>query len=235
MSVTGRRGIHAEIVELLGHRIVGGEIAEGETLNVAALERELGVSLTVVREAMKVLTTKGLVDARQKRGTYVQPRASWHMLDADVIRWRFAGKVDHGFLDALHEVREIVEPAAARLAAARRTPHDVELLRDALHAMTAAADAGEAVQADVTFHRVLLGAAHNEVLEQMEVVLEAGLANRDRLVHGAPHVEDAVPSHAAVVAAIEAGDTAAAEHAVRKLLSQAQADSQRLTDQGDMA
>jgi GntR family galactonate operon transcriptional repressor len=222
-----RRGVHGEVVEIIGHRIVSGELPEGATLNVNALEQELDISLTVVREALKVLGAKGLVDARQKRGTFVQPRSNWHLLDADVIRWRFADGVDHRFLAQLDEVREIIEPAAARLAAERRTDVDLERLERALSAMTAADNAELAVVADLAFHRALLVAAHNELLEQMEVVLEVGLAQRDRIVHAAGHIDDAIPSHAAVLRAVRDGSPVAAEQAVRELLGKARADSQR--------
>jgi DNA-binding FadR family transcriptional regulator len=221
-----RRGVHGEVVEIIGHRIVSGELPEGATLNVNALEQELDISLTVVREALKVLGAKGLVDARQKRGTFVQPRSNWHLLDSDVIRWRFADGVDHRFLAQLDEVREIVEPAAARLAAERRTDVDLDRLESALGAMAAADDPDRAVSADLAFHRALLVAAHNELLEQMEVVLEVGLAQRDRIVHAAGHIDDAIPSHAAVLRAIHDGNPDAAERAVRDLLGKARVDSQ---------
>ncbi|MEU0156120.1 FadR/GntR family transcriptional regulator [Micromonospora fulviviridis] len=222
-----RRGVHGEVVEIIGHRIVSGALPEGSTLNVNALEQELDVSLTVVREALKVLGAKGLVDARQKRGTFVQPRRYWHLLDADVIRWRFVDGVDHRFLAQLDEVREIIEPAGARLAAERRTEADLAQLEGALKAM-ATADAPElVVSADLAFHRALLVAAHNDLLEQMEVVLETGLAKRDRVVHAAGHIDDPIPSHAAVVAAVRDGNPEAAEHAVRDLLEKARVDSHR--------
>ncbi|GAA0350001.1 FCD domain-containing protein [Actinoallomurus spadix] len=226
-AMSRRRGVHAEVVEIIGHRIVSGELPEGATINVNALEEELDISLTAVREALKVLGAKGLVYARQKRGTFVQPRAHWHMLDADVIRWRFADGVDHRFLAQLDEVREIIEPAAARLAAERRTGADLERLERALSAMVAADGPEQAVSADLAFHRALLVAAQNELLEQMEIVLEVGLARRDQIVHAAGHIDDAIPSHSAVLEAVRDGDPVAAERAVRDLLTKARVDSRR--------
>src|SRR5690606_13008469 len=118
----------------------------------------------------------------------------------DIIRWQFAERSDDTFLDNLHEVRRIVEPAGARLAAERRTDDDLERLETALETMAATAgDPGRAVDADLAFHRALLSATHNELLERMEVVLETGLATRDRLVHGAVPDDDPVPSHRAVL------------------------------------
>jgi DNA-binding FadR family transcriptional regulator len=227
-----RRGVHGQTVEIIARRILTGEIAAGATLNIAALQEELDVSLTALREALKVLAAKGIVDARQKRGTFVRPRADWNLLDGDVIRWRFAEGADPRLLDNLHEVRGIVEPAAARLAAGRATDDDLAALDGALDEMTAATgDPVAAVAADLSFHRALLAATHNELLENMEVVMETGLAARDRLVHGVEQYDDPVPSHRAVVDAIRARDAVAAETAMRQLLEKAVRDVERLREQ----
>jgi DNA-binding FadR family transcriptional regulator len=227
-----RRGVHGQTVEIIARRILTGEIAAGATLNIVALQEELDVSLTALREALKVLAAKGIVDARQKRGTFVRPRADWNLLDGDVIRWRFAEGADPRLLDNLHEVRGIVEPAAARLAAGRATDDDLAALDGALDEMTAATgDPVAAVAADLSFHRALLAATHNELLENMEVVMETGLAARDRLVHGVEQYDDPVPSHRAVVDAIRARDAVAAETAMRQLLEKAVRDVERLREQ----
>src|SRR5690349_23211669 len=99
------RGLHGEVVERLGRRILSGELNAGVTLDIPGLERELDVSRTVLREALRVLKSKGLVDARPKRGTFVQPRTEWLLLDHDVVRWQFEGRDDRGFLDDLSEMR----------------------------------------------------------------------------------------------------------------------------------
>jgi GntR family transcriptional regulator, galactonate operon transcriptional repressor len=232
-NYTGR-GVHGQTVEIIAGRILSGQIPEGATINLAALQEELDISLTVMREALKVLAAKGLVDARQKRGTFVRPRADWNLLDADVIRWQFADGADASLLDQLHEVRAIMEPAAARLAAARATDADLAALDAALAQMADAHDnPAAAVAADLTFHRALLHAAHNEWLERMKVVMETGLAERDRLVHGAARHDDPVPSHQAVVAAIRARDTSAAERAMGDLLDKAAQDVAQVRKQKD--
>lgn len=219
------RGLHGEVVEELGSRIVGGTLAEGQIIDVPDLEAELDVSRTVLREALRVLKAKGLVDARQKRGTFVQPRSEWRLLDPDVVRWQFQGRDDSQFLDDLAEVRGVIEPASARLAALRRTDDDLATMEHALEAM-AAAVRGEvdAVEADLAFHRAMLAATHNELLMRMEVVLEAGLAARDRLVHGAVQGDDPTPAHAAVLDAIRRGDPVGAADAVGALLAKSLVD-----------
>jgi DNA-binding FadR family transcriptional regulator len=223
-----RRGVHGQTVEVIARRILAGEIGEGATLNLAALQEELDVSLTALREALKVLSAKGIVDARQKRGTFVRPRTDWNLLDGDVIRWQFAEGAGQPLLDQLHEVRSIVEPAAARLAALRSTAADLAVLDTALDEMSAAADPAAKVQADLSFHRALLAATHNELLERMEVVMETGLAERDRLVHGVARHDDPVPSHRAVVEAIRTNDPTGAEQAMRELLDKAVRDLQKV-------
>jgi GntR family transcriptional regulator, galactonate operon transcriptional repressor len=224
----GGRGIHGEVVEELGHRIVGGRLAEGETIDVVALEAELDISKTVVREALRVLKAKGLVDARQKRGTFVQPRSEWRLLDPDVIRWQFGGRADAQLLDDLAEVRGIFEPASARLAAVRHDEADIAAMERALELMSAAAAGdGNAVEADLAFHRALLAATHNELLTRMEVVLEAGLAARDVLVHGAVEDDDPTPAHAAVLDAIRDRDPDRAADAASALLAKSLLDVER--------
>jgi GntR family galactonate operon transcriptional repressor len=222
------RGLNGEVVELLGRRILAGELADGETLDIPGLEQELDVSRSVLREALRVLKAKGLVDARPKRGTFVQARTEWRLLDPDVVRWQFEGRDDSGFLDDLAEVRGIIEPAAARLAALRRTDEDVAALQLAIEAMAAAAHGdGDAVAADVAFHRALLAATHNELLVRMEVVLESGLTARDRLVHGAVQDDDPTPAHEAVLAAVRDRDPEAAGAAAGALLAKSSLDVEK--------
>jgi len=233
------RGLHGQAVDVIGERIVRGDNAPGDLLYPDRIEAELGVSKTVVREALRVLASKGLIDSRQKRGTFVRPRADWNLLDADVLRWRGQGVPDEGFLDDLAEVRAIVEPAGARLAARRRTEEDLAALVGAIEQMEAAdGDVPATVEADLAFHRALLAAAHNELLTGMEVVIEAGLRVRDSFVHGADHgtqhgADDAVPAHRAVVDAIAARDPEAAARAVEALLAKAVADLRQLIGSPD--
>ena len=219
------RGLHGQTVEALGARIVQGRYAPGSPLQPDEIEREFGISKTVLREAMRVLAAKGLVDPRQRRGTVVRPRSSWHLLDAVLLRWQ-SHDADAKFLDNLAEVRSIVEPAGARLAAQRRTDKDLADLDAALTAMVdAGTDTASVVEADVTFHRALLNAAHNELLSQMEVVIGAGLRARDQLVHSRQSWPDSIPVHRAILAAVRSGDPGAARRAMEALLEQASLDA----------
>ncbi|MBB6348684.1 FadR/GntR family transcriptional regulator [Nonomuraea muscovyensis] len=225
MAAYSGRGLHGQTVEAIAAMIFGGEYEEGDPLDVVALQDRLGVSSTALREAMKVLTAKGLIEARPKLGTHVRARADWNLLDGDVIRWKFAGHPDPGFLRDLHELRSIVEPSVARLAALRRTPGQLDDLRRALDRMR---QGGDPVAADLDFHRALLAAGGNELLVRMDVVMGAGLAGRDRLVHASSGSDDPVPSHLAVLEAITRGDASAAESAMRELLAKAWHDVEEL-------
>lgn len=223
------RGVHGQTVAALAGRILSGDLPEGATLDLMALREELDVSLTALREALKILSAKGLVDARQKRGTFVRPKAFWNMFDVDVMRWRSAGPPDMDLLENLTEVRSVIEPAAARMAADRATDDDIADMTAALERM---ADASvDAVEADLEFHRALFGATHNQLLMEMQRVLANGLAMRDKVVHGA-EADDPVPSHRKVLNAIRDQDSTGAEQAMRDLLDKANEDFDRIASGG---
>lgn len=223
------RGVHGQIVETIARLIFTGAYPPGATIDVVELQGRLGVSATALREALKVLAAKGLLAARPKIGTFVRPHADWNLLDGDVIRWKFAAGPDRAFLDDLHEIRSIVEPVVAGLAARRRGDQDLAALEGALDRMVQArGTTAAATAADLEFHRALLVASGNELLARLDVVMGAGLAGRDELVHGTPGSTDPVQSHRAVLDAITAKDEGIAEAAMRDLLAQAWRDLERV-------
>src|SRR4051812_1479033 len=142
---SGRR-LRGAVAHYLGTAIVSGEIAQGERLTGEIANAEaLDISRSAYREAVQVLTAKGLVESRPKAGTRVLPRSRWNVLDPAVLAWAFSGEPDIQFVRDLFELRAIVEPAAARLAAERRDKADIRALKDALARMrrhTPAAQAG---------------------------------------------------------------------------------------------
>ncbi|GAB2964156.1 FadR/GntR family transcriptional regulator [Nonomuraea fastidiosa] len=225
MTEIGRSGAHDRVVSSLGTAIVNGDLLPDDDLDVAELQERFAVSRTAVREALRVLAAKGLVGARPRRGTFVAPREQWALLDADVLRWRFADRVDERFLDELGEVRLTVEPAVARMAAQRRTDRDLADLEDALAAMRAAAGGatGDHVEADLAFHHALLRAAHNELMTQMASAIEAGLRLRDQFVH-ATLTSESTDKHAEVLLAVRKQRPKAAETAMRSLMERSIAD-----------
>src|ERR671936_329887 len=135
-----RRGLHGAVVHEIGVRIVRGELKPGDTLPDNGLADEPAVSRTVLREAIKVLAAKGLVESRPKIGTRVRPRRDWNLLDPDVLAWQIEAGPDAHFLGQALELRRMIEPAAPRLAAKRAAPEQVAALYDAYEAMAAAGD-----------------------------------------------------------------------------------------------
>jgi DNA-binding FadR family transcriptional regulator len=219
-------GKHGQLVEAIGKNIVQGAFAGA--LDVPALESRYGVSRTVVREALRVLGAKGLVDARPKRGTQVSPRASWNMLDADVLRWELATRQGPSTLEDLADVRGVLEPFAARLAARSANPQDIAELQSALDLMrSSSGDAHAAAAADVSFHRALARAAHNVFLEPMEEILLVGLHSRDVAVEAAV-ASHSVDLHEALLEAIRSGDPDRAEAAMFQILDRSRADNRSL-------
>jgi DNA-binding FadR family transcriptional regulator len=220
------RSLHGHAVNLIGTRIIRGDYRPGDVLDPVALEHELEVSRTVIRETLRVLGAKGLVGARPRRGTYVRDRADWSLLDADVLHWQFEAD-SKALLRDLGAVREMIEPASAALAAQQRNDEDVAELADALEEMSAAGTDPVAVTAaDLRFHRALLAATHNELLIRMSSIIEVGLRARDQLVHAGEEWTDPVPMHAEVLTAIRRRQPRKAVNAMRALLSQADRESQ---------
>lgn len=225
---SGRR-VRGAVVDYLGERIVTGEIAVGETLpgEVETAER-LDISRGTYREAVKMLAAKGLVESRPKTGTQVLERARWHLLDPDVLRWAFAGRPDAQMVRDLFEMRMIVEPAIAGLAAIRRTPGQLDAMRRALAQMEEKGLSDEEGRlADREFHEIMLEACTNEVMNTLGASIGAAVAYTTLFKErsgGFPR--DPVPDHRSVLKAIEASDRHAAEAAMRELLRLAKADTQ---------
>ncbi|MPT47997.1 MAG: FadR family transcriptional regulator [Sphingobium sp.] len=216
----GRR-LHGAIAHKLGTAILSGEYQPGDTLSgEVAFAEELEVSRSAYREAVQVLTAKGLVESRPKAGTRVLPRNRWNLLDPEVLAWAFTGEPDVEFVRSLFELRAIVEPAAASLAAQRRDKNDVKMMKEALAAMrrhTLATDAGRA--ADRDFHNAILQATHNDALIALSASIGAAVnwttqfKQRSRALPRNP-----IPDHTLVYEAIAAGDPAAAGDAMRVLV-----------------
>lgn len=216
------RGRHGRTVAGLGGRIVRGDLKPGTTLEVESLQQEFGVSRTVIREAFKVLASKGLIESRQHRGTQVCPPSAWSMLDPDVLRWRVETAPDVVHFERLSEVRFMIEPEAARLAASRRTAEDVEQMSGHLAEMAIRQEFGETssfVAADVRFHGSILASTHNDMIMALYSVIEAGLATRDSLVHSiGVRTPDSIPAHRKVLHAIIDGDGEGARSSMESLL-----------------
>lgn len=212
-----RRGLHGELVHEIGVRILRGELEPGNPLPTDGDATGESVSRTVVREAIKVLAAKGLVEARPKTGTHVRERRYWNLMDPDVLTWRLeANRGDNFFIDVF-ELRRVIEPAAAGLAAARASEAEVEELEHALTDMEAAVGDRDAyIAADVRFHTVILDASHNELLAHLGGTLRAVF--RASFTRTLPIARDTIPQHAAIAAAIREGDSPTATAAMLELI-----------------
>ena len=192
----------------------------GDTLPDNGLVDEADVSRTVVREAIKVLAAKGLVESRPKVGTRVRPRRDWNLLDPDVLAWQIEAGPDALFLEQALELRRMIEPAAARLAAERATDAEIAALYEAYEEMAAAGDDLDAFMGpDLRFHSLLLEACGNELLEHMSEIFTAVL--RTVFAYSSSSSRSyprAARRHRAIAKAIEAGDPDAAERAVLRLI-----------------
>ena len=213
--------LHGTIARDIGVRIVSGRIAPGRVLNgeIEASER-LQVSRTAYREAVRILAAKGLIESRPKLGTRVSEPRFWHLLDPDVISWIFTGTPDERLLHALFELRTIVEPAAAALAAQKRTVEQLQALRRALDEMAVATLAAEeGRQADRNFHSVLLEASGNPFLASLESGVAAAVSwttvfkQRKR-----PLPRDPLPDHERVYEAVASRNAAGAHEAMAELV-----------------
>lgn len=216
---TGSRR-HAELAASIGMRILDGTYPPGALLpNEAEWGQMFGASRTAIREAIKTLNGKGLLVSRPKIGSRVEPRERWNLLDRDVMDWNHAAMDKRTFLLSLQEVRRILEPGAAVLAATRRTPEQLQLLEAALDGMRNAPNAEALVAADVQFHQALLACANNELLSPFGIVIEHALESLFTYTtrHNAKPAQ-IVPMHADVVRAITAGKPEAARRAVLFLL-----------------
>ncbi|CAH0354775.1 FadR/GntR family transcriptional regulator [Sphingobium sp. CECT 9361] len=225
---TGRR-LHGAIAHKLGIAILSGEFAPGDTLSgEVAFSEALDVSRSAYREAVRVLAAKGLVESRPKAGTRVLPRSRWNLLDPEVLAWAFAGEPDMAFIRSLFELRGIIEPAAAALAAERRTRDDLKAIKDALAGMsrhTLATDAGRA--ADRDFHDAILRATRNAPLMVLSASIGSAVTWTTQFKQRARDLpRNPIPDHRRVLDAIAASDPAAAADAMRLLVDQALDDTQ---------
>lgn len=226
--------VHDSLVAELGRAIVDGEHVPGSRMLTVELAQARGVSRSAAREAVRVLESYGLVWVRRKSGVEVRPRADWNVYAPEVIAWRLAGPGRDEQLRELSQLRSVIEPLAARLAAGSATPEQkVELvsLVVAMGQEDHEADRERYLSADIRFHRLLLEASGNGMLAALGGTVEAVL--RGRTAHALmPHVanESAVQWHRDVAFAVASGDGEAAAAAMRDIVSEADDAMQRAVE-----
>lgn len=219
--------LHGAIARDLGVQIVSGRLRPGDLLSgeIDASD-QLQVSRTAYREAVRILAAKGLVHSRPKIGTRISPQSQWHLLDPDVLSWIFQGNPASALLDNLFELRKVVEPQAAALAARRRNKQQLHAMADALQRMEqhSLSDAAGRL-ADQDFHAAMLQATDNVFMISLTSGVSAAITWTTVFKQRLNSLgRDPLPDHQRVYDAIAAGDEAEASTAMLQLIELAQRD-----------
>lgn len=230
-------GLHAQVLDQLGLAICGGDLPAGEVLHIEALVDRFGVSRSVVREVMRVLSSMGMVESRRRIGTAILPATQWNVYDPQVIRWRLASEGRLAQLRSITELRGAVEPEAARLAAERATPDQASTLVGTAARMWAAGqgdDEAEFLSLDIEFHRLVLTSSGNEMFLKLHELVAEVLTGRHH--YGLmPHhpQEEALQLHAEVAQAIQRHDGGRAREAMCRIMDQAMEEMRSLWESAE--
>lgn len=216
------RGKGERVLDRLGQQIVGGRYAAGDKLPTEdELARKLGVSRPSLREGLKALARKGLIESRTRRGTIALGRERWDVLDHDVLRWTASATPDREFLIGLVEARAIFEPAAARLAAQRATPAQILAIERAWQGMADALphDLEACNRHDLAFHEGIIAASGNVLLVRLVAMIRVALLSLFRTSGNAREgYVNSLAEHKAVADAIRKRLPEEAEAAMKQLL-----------------
>lgn len=216
-----QRNLHDHVIHELGRRIVGGDLQSGDLLpREDVLAEQMDVSRSVLREAVKVLAAKGLVESRPKVGTRIRDSKFWHQLDGQVLAWRCASMPTDDFVQKLVEMREVIEPAAAATAARRCGAKQLATLDAAYSEMAVAANLDEWTTADLAFHEAVLDATNNELMVSLFSVVETSLETFFSLsARAAKDFKYSLPHHQKVLEAIRRRQPQAARRAMLALIA----------------
>lgn len=221
------RNLTFGLLDALGRAIVTGAYDDKRFPTEAELATEHAVSRSVTREAVKMLTAKGLLTARPRKGTTIQPSASWNLFDPDVLRWLLERKFSLDLLRQFSQLRIAIEPAAAALAAREAGAQAVAAIEAGYARMEAVErDEDDALEADVAFHLAILNACGNPFYRQFRDVVATALQTSIRFTSrfngrapSLPMHRASLPAHRAVLDAIRARDEAGAHEAMRVIIS----------------
>lgn len=215
------RNLTFALLDSLGSKIVTGGYADRPFPTEADLAKQHGVSRSITREAVKMLTAKGLLAARPRQGTIVQPASSWNLFDTDVLRWLLERQFSIDLLRHFNELRVAIEPEAAALAALHGDEADLAAISAGLDRM-AAAEAGDddPLEADIAFHVAILKSSKNPFYSQFRDVVETALRTSIRFTNRIKGRTASVADHAAVRDAILARKGDRARSAMRKVIGE---------------
>ncbi|MRG58069.1 FCD domain-containing protein [Phyllobacterium sp. SYP-B3895] len=214
---------HGHVMRDLGLKIISGAYPENTILpGDAELLDRFGVSRTVLREALKTLAAKGLIQPKAKIGTRVRERSQWNLFDPDILVWHFEAGASAHFLSSIVEMRLALEPEAAGLAALHRTEDQLETLYHWVGKMGSASEsAADFVYSDLQFHIAIAEASGNPFMRSISALIEVALVTTFTISSPIPNSESHVRSvarHAAIADAIKAGDAEAAKEAMRVVI-----------------
>lgn len=217
------RNNHSFVVHEMGLAIISGQFPIGAILpGDGDLEQRFGVSRTVIREAMKTLSAKGLVIARSRVGTRVREKTDWNMMDSEILGWHFEAGVSEVFLGHLSEMRLSFEPYAAALAATHASPQDIENLFDLANDMTNAAHSREKfTEIDLQFHFAVLQASKNPFMRSVGSLIEAALLGIFEMTSPEAHslkIEEVAADHRSIAQAIADKDPVRAKQAMENVI-----------------
>lgn len=228
-SVSLRRNVHSQVADRIGLSIMRGEIAPGDALpSEMRICEMLDVSRTVVREAIRILSGKGLVESRAKSGTRVRSPEAWNHLDPDVLRWLLETTDLDSYLAKLFQLRNAVEPAATAMAAIASTTEDRVRLRAAYEGMAAAKTNEAFVASDIAFHKTVYFATRNEFFWPIAQMFEITLSPSLTIAATGDHRPRSLIEHRDVVEAIELRDPEGARRAAVLLLNHSAKDLVRI-------
>jgi len=214
------RNLTYGLLDRLGRAIVTGQYDDQPFPIEAELAKQHGVSRSVTREAVKMLTAKGLLSARPRQGTVVEPTSSWNLFDTDVLRWLLERQFSIDLLKQFNQLRVAIEPEAAALAARFASPDELKVIADGLARMVAAEKGlDDALEADIAFHVSVLRASGNPFYAQFRDVVRTALRTSIRFTNRVKGRTANVGDHGLVLDAIKAKDPDAARRAMRALIT----------------
>ena len=226
-SIAGRvpmRNLHSQVLWQLGVAMVRGDYPEGSILpSDTELLARFSVSRTVLREALKTLAAKGMIEARARIGTRVLPRQRWNLFDSDVLAWHFETGPDVELLRSLAEIRIGVEVESAALAAIRRTDEQAEALLACTDRMGEAKTAEEFARTDLQFHRTVAEASGNPFMASISALVELALTAAFTIsspVEDETAMRATVQAHRRIAEAINVGDAEEARLAMKAVITE---------------
>lgn len=215
------RNLTFGLLDTLGRDIVTGVYETQRFPTEAELAAQHGVSRSVTREAVKMLTAKGLLTARPRKGTSVQPGSAWNLFDPDVLRWILERKFSLELLRQFSELRIAIEPEAAALAARAGDAAAVAAIRSSYRTMEAAESRGEdTLEDDIAFHVSVLNASGNPFYMQFRDVVATALRTSILFTNRFKGRTASLPAHEAVLRAIERGEPEAARGAMATIIAE---------------